>query len=351
MLKNKKNVIKYILGILFLLVSSYYIYNSNYVETVKYNTVIEIYKNENDYRVYLQNETNKNLIGYNLSRTIGLNINEEEIKDLVLNTADNNLNGIIIQYKSDYYSYYNIENEKNLFQELKLKFANWNRNYIATTSGLEGQFGSYYDAIYNINNEKKIIGNLTKLGESVLYFLKNNDKNYFYIESRTCEQINTLCNKISLYNDNGELIYQTNNQTGYIVDFKSIPTKMNTTYEVTGYYAINNNTIKKYDFNNVEIKSDLYDELLFVGMFNYVDYNLVYREIDNTVYLISNDDNTMKKVTEKKANDYCIVKNNSNLHIYENSCNNVNSENSYYNFNIKNNKIELVILENGDIKE
>ena len=84
---------------------------------------------------------------------------------------------------------------------------------------------------------------------------------YFYIDSHTCEQINTLCNKINIYDSKGELVYTTINQNGYIVDFKEVPTNLNMTYEVEGYYEAKDGKIKKYNFEHEEIKSDLYDEL------------------------------------------------------------------------------------------
>ena len=342
---NIKTTIYLIAGLIFLSTCSYLIYNFTYVEPTHYDTIIEIYKSDNDYKAYLKNDTNKKLVGYNLYKTIGLNLLGEEIAEIALNTDDNSLNGMIIHYKSDYYSYYNMENDKNLFKDLKLRFANWNKKYIATTKGFKGQFGINFDSIYDIEGERKIIENLNKLGESTLYFLRSNDKNYFYIDSHTCEQTNTLCNKINIYNDEGILIYTTVNKNGFIVDFKEIPTNFNKTYDVTGYYEINNDVIKKYNFNHQEIKSDLYDEILFVGMFNYVDYNLVYKTNDNSIYIISDDEKIMKRITTKDANNYCIVKNNESLHIYETDCNDTNSALKYYNMNIKNHQVTEVVLE------
>ena len=342
--KNIKTIILLIFGLTFLSICSYFIYNLTYVEPIKYDTTILIYKNENEYKAYLKNDQNKKLVGYNLYKTVGLNLYNEEISELLLNTSDNKLNGIIIHYKSDYYSYYNLDNERNLFKELKLKFANWNSKYIATTRGYKGQFGINYDSIYDVIEEKKVLDNLNKLGESTLYFLKSNDKNYFYIDSHTCEQINTLCNKINIYDSYGNTIYQTENKNGYIVDFDKIPTNLNTTYEVNGYYDVTENGIKKYDFNHQEIKSDLYDEILFVGMFNYVDYNLVYKNIDNSVYVISDDEKIIKRITTKEANNYCIVKSGDDLHIYENNCNEINSASKYYNMNIKSKEVNEIIL-------
>ena len=345
--KNLKTMIYLILGLAFLSICSYVIYNVTYVEPIKYDTTIEIYKNENDYRAYLKGDQNKKLVGFNLYKTIGLNLYGEEISELALNTADDKLNGIIIHYKSDYYSYYNLDNDKNLFKDLKLKFANWNSKYIATTNGFKGQFGINYDSIFDVEQERKILENLNKLGQSTLIFLKNNDKNYFYIDSHTCEQINTLCNKINIYNDKGELIYTTTNQNGYIVDFSKIPDNFNTTYDVNGYYEVTDNSIKKYDFNHQEIKSDLYDEILFVGMFNYVDYNIVYKEDDDSIYVLSDDFKTMKKISNKVSDNYCITKNNESLHIYETSCESINESNKYYNMNIKNKQITEVILDDN----
>lgn len=342
--KNIKTMIYLVLGLAFLSVCSYFIYNMTYVEPVKYDTTIEIYKNENEYKAYLKGDQNKKLVGYNLYKTIGLNLYGEEISELALNTADNKLNGIILHYKSDYYSYYNLDNDKNLFKDLKLKFANWNSKYIATTNGFKGQFGINFDSIYDVENERKVLENLNKLGQSTLLFLKNNDKNYFYIDSHTCEQVNTLCNKINIYNDKGELIYTTTNQNGYIVDFDKIPENFNTTYEVNGYYEVNDKSIKKYDFNHQEIKSDLYDEILFVGMFNYVDYNIVYKNEDNSVYIISDDEKIMKRIDTRESNKYCITKNNESLHIYETSCESINDANKYFNMNTRNNQITEVIL-------
>ena len=342
--KNLKTIIYLFTGLIFLVTASYLIYTWAYVEPINYDTIIEIYKNENDYKAYLKNDSNKKLVGYNLYKTIGLNLKDEEISELTLNTDNETLNGIIIHYKSDYYSYYNIETERNLFKELKLKFANWNKKYIATTNGLKGQFGINFDSIYDIEEQKKILGNLNQLGQSNLYFLKSKDKSYFYIDSRTCEQVNTLCNKINIYNDQGELIYTTSNQNGYIVDFKSMPVNFNSTYEVNGYYEIKNNQIKKYDFNHLEIKSDLYDEILFVGMFNYAPYNIVYKIDDNSIYVISDDEKIMKKIATKESDEYCLVKTNESLHIYETSCDATNNASKYFNMNIKNNQITEVIL-------
>ena len=343
--KNIKTLLYLLIGLIFLGACSYFIYNMTYVEPIHYDTTIEIYRNENDYKAYLKNDANKKLVGYNLYKTVGLNLNGEQIDELVLNTDNNNLNGIIIHYTSDYYSYYNLENDKNLFKDLKLRFSNWNYNYIATTNGFRGQFGINYDSIYDITEEKKIIENLSVLGQSNLYFLKSNDKNYFYIDSHTCEQINTLCNKINIYDSKGDLIYTTINQNGYIVDFKELPTNLNMTYEVEGYYEIKDNKIKKYNFDHEEIKSDLYDEILFVGMFNYVDYNIVYKKADNSIYIISDDSKLMKKVTTKDSDNYCLVKNNESVHIYETSCSTVNDANKYFNMNIKNNQITEVLLD------
>ena len=345
--RNIKTMIYLIMGLAFLSICSYFIYDMTYIEPVKYDTTIEIYKNENDYRAYLKGDQNKKLVGYNLYKTIGLNLYGEEILELALNTADGDLFGIIIHYKNDYYSYYNLENDRNLFKDLKLKFANWNSKYIATTDGYKGQFGINYDSIYDVIEEKKVLENLNKLGESTLYFLRNNDNTYFYIDSHTCEQVNTLCNKINIYDSYGKLIYQTTNQNGYIVDFNTIPTNLNTTYDVSGYYEVSENGIKKYNFNHQEITNDLYDKILFVGMFNYVDYNLVYKNEDNSVYVVSDDEKVMKKVTEKISSDYCIVKSNGSLHIYETSCNTINNASKYFNMNTKNNQITEVILENN----
>ena len=344
MILSKKTIISVILASLFLVISSYLIYENAYVEPVKYDTYIEIYKSENDYKAYLKNDTTKKLVGYNLYKTIGLNLYGETIEELTLNTADNELNGIILHYKSDYYSYYNLKNDTNLFKELKLKFVNWNKKYLATTKGFKGQFGINYDSIYDLDNQAKILDNLSKLGQSTLYFLKNNDKYYFYIDSHTCEQANTLCNQINIYNENGELIYKVNNQNGYIVDFKEIPVNFNTTYEVDGYYKIENDKIKKYNFEGKEIISDLYDEILFVGMFNYVDYDIVYKVQDNSIYVIDNKDDLIK-ITDKKSDNYCITKDSNVLHVYETSCDNTNSADKYYELNLKNNDVKEIILE------
>ena len=343
--KNIKTMVYLVIGLAFLSVCSYLIYDLTYVEPVSYDTTIEIYKSDNDYRAYLKNDTNKKLVGYNLYKTVGLNLYGEEIEEIALNTDDSILNGIIIHYKSDYYSYYNLDNDKNLFKELRLRFANWNRKYIATTKGYKGQFGINYDSIYDIEGEKKVLENLNKLGESTLYFLRSNDKSYFYIDSHTCEQVNTLCNQINIYNNEGTLIYSTTNKNGYIVDFKEIPTNFNKTYDVTGYYEVSDLGIKKFNFNHQEIKSDLYDEILFVGMFNYVDYNIVYKTSDDSIYVISDDEQFMKKVTTKESNNYCIVKSNDSLHIYETACDSVNSANKYYNMNTRNHQITEVILQ------
>ena len=343
---SKKTILYVIISSLFLVVSSYLIYEKAYVEPIKYDTYIEIYKNENDYRVYLKNSNTKKLVGYNLYKTIGLNLNGEEISELTLNTADNQLNGIIIHYKSDYYSYYNLENETNLFKELKLKFANWNKKFVATTKGYKGQFGMNYESIYDLNNQAKVLDNLSRLGQSTLYFLKSNNQNYFYIDSHTCEQTNTLCNKINIFNDKGDIVYTINNHNGYIVDFNTIPVNFNTTYEVNGYYKEENGKIKKYSFDGLEIKSNLYDEILFVGMFNYVDYNIVYKANDNYIYVIDTKEEKMRKVVERNSNDYCIVKGDT-LHVYETSCSNVNSAIKYYDLNLKNNQVTEIILNNN----
>ena len=342
--KNIKTMVYLVIGFAFLSVCSYLIYDLTYEEPVSYDTTIEIYKSDNDYRAYLKSDTNKKLVGYNLYKTIGLNLYGEEIDELAINTDDNYLNGIIIHYKSDYYSYYNLNNDKNLFKDLKLRFANWNKKYIATTKGFKGQFGINYDSIYDIEGERKVLENLNKLGESTLYFLRSNNKNYFYIDSHTCEQVNTLCNKINIYNDEGNLIYTTTNKNGYIVDFKEIPTNFNQTYDVSGYYEENSQGIKKYNFNHQEIKSELYDEILFVGMFNYVDYNIVYKISDNSVYVISDTEDFMKKVAIRESDNYCIVKNNGSLHIYETACDSVNNATKYYNMNIRNHQITEVEL-------
>ncbi len=342
---SKKTICLVLTSVLFLLVSSYFIYQNAYIEPVVYDTYIEIYRNENDYKAYLKNDTSKKLVGYNLYKTIGLNLYGESIEDLTLNTSDNSLNGIVIHYKSDYYSYYNLDNELNLFKDLKLRFANWNKKYIATTKGLRGQFGINFDSIYDIDTEKKVLDNLSSLGQSKLYFLKSQDKNYFYIDSHTCEQINTLCNEINIYDNKGKIIYQTTNKNGFIVDFKEIPVNYNTTYEVEGYYEEQNNEYKKYDFNHQEIKSDLYDKILFVGMFNYVDYNIVYKEIDNSIYIIDKEEKVLKKIAEKISDNYCLVKTNESLHIYEEKCNEINNAKKYYNFNIRNHKVTEVEIE------
>ena len=341
---SKKTIISVILSSFFLVISSYLIYQNAYVEPIVYDTYIEIYKNENDYKVYLKNDSSKKLVGYNLYKTIGLNLYGEEIEELTLNTADNQLNGIILHYKSDYYSYYNLSTETNLFKELKLKFANWNKKYIATTKGYKGQFGINYDSIYDLENQAKVLDNLAKLGQSTLYFLKSNDKTYFYIDSHTCEQINTLCNQINIYNDQGIPIYTVKNQNGYVVDFETIPVNFNTTYEVNGYYKEEEGKIKKYNFDGEEIKSSLYDEILYVGMFNYVDYNIVYKIEDNSIYVIDAKETSLKKITEKVSDEYCLVKSDS-LHIYETNCSNVNNASKYYDLNLKNNQVTEVALD------
>lgn len=344
---SKKTIIYVIISSLFLVISSYLIYKNAYVEPIKYDTYIEIYKNENDYKVYLKNDNSKKLVGYNLYKTIGLNLYGEEISELQLNTSDNNLNGIILHYKSDYYSYYNFETETNLFKELKLRFANWNKKYVATTKSYKGQFGINYDSIYDLNNQAKVLDNLGRLGQSTLYFLKSNDKNYFYIDSHTCEQANTLCNKINIFNDKGEVVYTTENKNGYIVDFDNIPVNFNTTYEVNGYYKEENGKIKKYSFDGEEIKSTLYDEILFVGMFNYVDYNIVYKEEDNSIYVIDVKEEKLRKITEKNSNEYCLVKSDT-LHIYETNCSNVNNASKYFDLNLRNNQVQEVVVNNND---
>ena len=348
MILSKKTIIYVLLSSLFLVISSYLIYQNAYIEPIKYDTYIEIYKNETDYKAYLKNDKSKKLVGYNLYKTIGLNLYGETIDELTLNQSDDELNGIILHYKSDYYSYYNLKTEINLFKDLKLRFVNWNKHYIATTKGYKGQFGINYDSIYDVNNQSKILDNLSKLGQSTLYFLKNNNKYYFYIDSHTCEQINTLCNKINIYNENGELIYTVNNQNGYIVDFKTIPLNLNMTYDVDGYYKNEDNKIKKYNFYNQEIKSNLYDEILFMGMFNYVEYNIVYKIQDNSIYVIDNKEENIVKIANKNSNDYCIVKDSNNLHIYETSCTNTNNVNKYYELNLKNNKVNEIILEENN---
>lgn len=343
---SKKTIIYVIFSSLFLIVSSYLIYQKAYVEPIVYDTYIEIYKNENDYKVYLKNDNTKKLVGYNLYKTIGLNLYGEEISELTLNTADNELNGIIIHYKSDYYSYYNLNTSTNLFKDLKLRFANWSKTYIATTKGYKGQFGMNYDSIYDINNQAKVLDNLARFGQSTLYFLKSNDKNYFYIDSHTCEQANTLCNQINIFDDKGKIIYSIDNHNGYIVDFNSIPVNFNTTYEVNGYYKEDNGIIKKYSFTGEEIKSNLYDEILFVGMFNYVDYNIVYKTRDNSIYVIDSKEEKLRKVKEKTSDNYCLVKGDT-LHIYETSCTSVNEASKYYDLNLKNNQVTEVILSNN----
>ena len=50
---SKKTIIYVVLSSLFLIICSYLIYKNAYVEPIKYDTYIEIYKNENDYKVYL----------------------------------------------------------------------------------------------------------------------------------------------------------------------------------------------------------------------------------------------------------------------------------------------------------
>ena len=347
MILNKKTIISVILSSLFLIISSYLIYENAYVEPIKYDTYIEIYKNETDYKAYLKNDPTKRLVGYNLYKTIGLNLYGESIEELTLNTADNELNGIILHYKSDYYSYYNLKNDTNLFKELKLRFVNWNKKYLATTRGFKGQFGINYDSIYDLDNQSKVLDNLSRLGQSTLYFLKSNDKYYFYIDSHTCEQVNTLCNQINIYNDKGELIYKVNNQNGYIVDFNEVPVNFNTTYEVNGYYKIENNKIKKYNFEGREIINELYDEILFVGMFNYVDYDIVYKEQDNSIYAINNHEEKLIRISEKNSNNYCITKDSNVLHIYETNCNNTNDADKYYELNLKNNQIKEVFVEDS----
>ena len=141
------------------------------------------------------------------------------------------------------------------------------------------------------------------------------------------------------------MIYSTKNQNGYIVDFKTIPETFNTTYEVNGYYEKTDEEIKKYNFNHQEIKSDLYDKILFVGIFNYVDYNIVYKQIDNSIYVISDDEKFMKRITIKESNNYCIVENNESLHIYETDCNNVNNAKRYFNLNTSSRNKEVTEID------
>ena len=50
---------------------------------------------------------------------------------------------------------------------------------------------------------------------------------------------------------------------------------------------------------------------------------------------------TMKKIAIKEANNYCIVKSNESLHIYETSCDTINNANKYFNMNTKTNQIIL----------
>ena len=81
-------------------------------------------------------------------------------------------------------------------------------------------------------------------------------------------------------------------------------------------------------------------------MFNYVDYNIVYKEEDNSIYVIDAKEEKLRKITEKNSNEYCLVKSDT-LHIYETNCSNVNNASKYFDLNLRNNQVQEVVVNNN----
>ena len=78
-----------------------------------------------------------------------------------------------------------------------------------------------------------------------------------------------------------------------------------------GYYYAKDGIIEKYELPNKLItKSEKYDDVLYV----LEDYSLIYKKMDNSIYIVANDGNYSKKITEKTASEYSMER-----RLYENT--------------------------------
>lgn len=357
----KKNL-KLILGVIALLVGII-IFFMIYKMYFSYNTMIEIYKKDNDYKVYLKDDNNKEVDGYNLYKTFGININDNEmVKNFELNLTNNNLNGIVINYEeivadkntysdlNDYYhdincqyntctlrynSYYNLDKNKNQFKDLKVQFKYWNEDYLVENGQGSGQFGFRIDFLASINNEKIVMDNLKELGQIYLRFLKSNDKTYFLVNEEAVQ--NTLSSR--LYDETGRLVIDF-----YTLEEGQFSLKCNWSGyfkygECQEYYLVEDGAITKYNLDGTKIGSTKkYDEVF--GVQN--DYALVYQKSDNSIYVIKNDDTFSKKITVKTKENYRLVVSatNDTILIYEEDNNNDIANNlKKYNYNLKTDEI------------
>jgi len=311
------------------------------------NNFIEIYKKDNIYKSYLRSDDNKEVEGYELYKTIGLKLTNETIDTVELNVNNDKLNGIVIDYKervedenaykdlNNYYhkidcyqadfengklvefdeercfikysSYYNLENNKNLFKDYKVKFSAVNDKNIVSYAG-SGQAGDTHEIIFNIQQDKIVVDDLKKLGASMVFLLDNDGKNYVYV-SRT-KSINVTNNKTVLYDEFGNNIIDIENghKFALILDNKDKENGLfasNISVKCNGYYYAKDGIIEKYELPNKLInKSEKYDDILYV----LEDYSLIYKKTDNSIYVVSNNGNYSKKIAEKTSDNYSMVR-------------------------------------------
>lgn len=335
-------------------IGTYYFYNLNQNDSENLvepnsNNFIEIYKKNDDYKVYLKDDTNKEIDQYQLYKTIGLNLKNETIDNVQLNINNNILNGIIINYKeqvdnkdaysncNNYYhhifckgkydnnkyieddcvlyysSYYNFENNKNLFKDYKVEFSGFNDKNIVTYGG-GTQEGDFHEIIFNIQQEKIVIDDLKKFGASTVFVLDNDGKNYVYVSR--ARSIFLIHDKTALYDEFGNNIIdiEDGHKFALILDNKD---KSEAYYvsdlslKCKGYYYAKDGIIEKYELPNKLIaKSEKYDDVLYV----LEDYSLIYKKMDNSIYIVANDGNYSKKITEKTASEYSMER-----RLYENT--------------------------------
>lgn len=325
--------------------------SSNLIEEDS-NNFIEIYKKENDYKAYIKNDNNKEIDGYELYKTIGLKLTNETINTVETNINNNKLNGIVINYKErvenenaykdlnnyyhkidchdaayendklveydekrcfiEYSSYYNLENNKNLFKEYKVEFAGWNNANISNYAG-SAQDGNLYELIFNIPQEKIVLNNLKELGIGNIIFLESDNKNYIYFEG-TNFRSGELGKKIFDANGNEilsispdnysnfSLIYEDGNEDSlHLKSCKNGRASLNDNCKVLGYYYAKNGIIEKHNMLGEKTSnSKKYNEVLFV----LEDYSLIYNKSDDYVYVISNDELYSKKITKKTSDIY-----------------------------------------------
>jgi len=326
----KKNI-KIILGIVTLLIGLVVLFLV-YKMYFSKNTLIEIYKKDNDYKVYLKEDTNKEIEGYSLYKTFGININDnEKVKNLELNLTNNKLNGIIINYEEtvedenaysdvnnhayitcsgnqcllDYDSYYNLETNENMFKNLKIMFDIWNENYLFQTA-MFAQSGIVHGDIYDINKKQKINLSLSDLDASNVFFIENNNKSYMYVVGDPFLSISRL------YDNNNNLIIEAPTEkislnytceTNEYCPYKFWHEKKGSIehLELDSYYYGSDGILTKYDLDGNNISNTKkYDEILCVSS----EYSLVYQKSDNSVYIIKNDDTFVKKVAVKNKKYY-----------------------------------------------